>query len=74
MSRYEVYLVTEACIVVEVEADSPEQAEDYAIEKAGYPSTPFGVDYDLGGDWEVDSIEKVEEDPVDCDHEDTCNC
>lgn len=54
MPKYVVEVVMSTCVAVEVEAQSKEEAKEFAIEKAD----PFDV-YDW--DYDIDSIEREDD-------------
>ena len=54
MAKYIVNVVMSACVEIEVEADSEEEAKELAIEKAD----PFDV---YGWDYDIDSLEREDD-------------
>lgn len=63
MARYRVFFTAEASYVVEVDADSPEDAEDRAYDEANFPyfSPRYGEDTGDLGEWYVKHPEDIEE-------------
>lgn len=61
MPKYRVYYVQTASTVVEVEADSPKEAEEIGFEKLpGGLCHQCAGQIDLSGDWDVDADDKGE--------------
>lgn len=61
MTQYRVYFTSTAEYSIEVEADSPDEAIEVAYDQARFPFIPAGMQGDIGGDWEVDPDDGVEE-------------
>lgn len=63
MAKYRVYLATGASLIVTVEAESAEQAEDYALDNDQYicaSCTGWGRAWSLDiGEWEFDESQGV---------------
>lgn len=61
MSKYRVYFTNTAEYSIEVEAGDPDEAIDIAYDQARFPFIPAGMSGAIGGDWEVDPDDGVEE-------------